>query len=88
MEVSWKILEMDLSWVMWSVCWSGLHGPIAYSLLGGVVPITEQRLCGTLDSVPLSFKVTTFCTRLRSPPDGVRGVSPLPPSTPLHWSHG
>ena len=69
-----------------SVCWSGLHGPIAYSLLGGYVPIPEQRLCGTLDSVPLKFKVTTFCTRLRSLPDGVRGVSPPPLSTPLHWS--
>ena len=40
-----------------SVCWSGLHGPIAYSFLGGGVPIPEQRLCGTLDSVPLKFKV-------------------------------
>ena len=40
-----------------SVCWSGLRGPIAYSLLGGGVPIPEQRLCGTLDYVPLKFKV-------------------------------
>ena len=58
-----------------SVCWSGLHGPIAYSLLGGGVPIPEQRLCGTLDSVPLRFKVTTCCTRLSSPPYGVQRVS-------------
>ena len=35
------------------VCCSGLHVPIAYSLLGGGIPITEQRLCGTLYSVPL-----------------------------------
>ena len=58
-----------------SVCWSGLHGPIAYSLLGGGVPIPEQRLCGTLDSVPLKFKVTTCCTRLISPPNGFQRVS-------------
>ena len=36
-----------------SVCWSGLHGPIAYSLLGGGIPIPEQWICGTLGSVPI-----------------------------------
>ena len=35
-----------------SVCRSGLRVPIAYSLLGGGVPIPEQRLYWTLDSVP------------------------------------
>ena len=39
-----------------SVCWSGIHGLIAYSLLGGGVPVPEQPLCGTLDSVSLKFK--------------------------------
>ena len=39
---------------------------------------------GTLDSVPLKFKVTTCCTRLSSLPDGVQSVSPPPRSTPLH----
>ena len=39
-----------------SVCMSGLRVPIAYSLFGGGVPILEQRLCWTLDSVPLRFK--------------------------------
>ena len=34
----------------------------------------------------LSLKFTTFCTHLRSPPDGVRGVSPPPRSIPIHWS--
>ena len=43
-----------------SVCWSGLHDPIAYSLLGGGVPIPEQRLCVTLDSVPIKIKVYYF----------------------------
>ena len=38
-----------------SVCWSGLHGPIVYSLLGGGVPIPEHRLCGTLEFVHLRF---------------------------------
>ena len=69
-----------------SVCWSGLHGSIAYSLLGGGVPIPEQRLCVPLNSVPLKFKVTTYCTCLISLPGGVRRVSPPPRSTPLHWS--
>ena len=36
-----------------SVCRSGIRVPIAYSLLGGGVPIPEQRLCWTLDSVPI-----------------------------------
>ena len=35
-----------------SVCRSGILVPIAYSLLGGGVPIPEQRLYWTLDSVP------------------------------------
>ena len=35
-----------------SVCRSGLRVPIASSLLGGGVPIPEQRLYWTLDSVP------------------------------------
>ena len=39
-----------------SVCRSGLRVPIAYSLLGGGVPIPEQRLCWTLDSVHLRFE--------------------------------
>ena len=39
-----------------SVCWSGLRVPIAYSLLGGGVPIPEQRLCWIIDSFPLRFK--------------------------------
>ena len=47
----WNCLSVCLS-----VCWSGLHAPIAYSLLGGGVPILEQQLCGTLDSVPFKFK--------------------------------
>ena len=34
-----------------SVCSSGLRVPIAYSLLGGGVPIPEQRIYWTLDSV-------------------------------------
>ena len=38
-----------------SVCCTGLHGPIAYSLLGGGIPILEQRLCGTLYSVPINL---------------------------------
>ena len=38
-----------------SICRSGLRVPIAYSLLGVGVPIPEQRLCWTLDSVPLRF---------------------------------
>ena len=54
--------EAVLLWV--SVCWSGLHGPIAYSFLGGGVPIPEHRLCGTLNSVPLRFKITTFVPTL------------------------
>ena len=58
--------------------------PIAYSLLGGGVTIQEQRLYGTLDSVPLRFKNHYVCTCLISPPDGVIGVSPPPRSTPLH----
>ena len=64
-----------------SVCWSGLHGFIAYSLLGVGIPNTEQRLCGTLDSVPLKYKFTTCCTRLSSLPGGVQEVSPPPHST-------
>ena len=36
-----------------SVCWSGLRDLKAYSLLGGGVPIPEQRLRQSLDSVPL-----------------------------------
>ena len=68
-------LSSDYSRHYVSVCWSGLHAPIAYSLLGGGVPIPEQRLCGTLYSVPLRSKVTTCCTRLSSPPDGVQRVS-------------
>ena len=39
-----------------SVCYYGLHGPIAYSLLGVGVPIPEQLLYGTLDSISLRFK--------------------------------
>ena len=58
-----------------SVCWSGLNGPIAYSLLGGGIPNPEQRLCGTLDSFPIKFKVTTCFTRLSYPPNGVQRVS-------------
>ena len=58
-----------------SVYWSDLHGPIAYSLLGGGVPIPEQWLCGTQDYVPLKFKVTTCCTRLSFLPDQVQRVS-------------
>ena len=38
-----------------SVCCTGIHGPIAYSLLGGGIPILEQRLCGTLYSVPINL---------------------------------
>ena len=34
------------------VCRSGLRVTIAYSLLGGGVPIPEQRIYWTLDSVP------------------------------------
>ena len=36
-----------------SVCWTGLRDLKAYSLLGGGVPIPEQRLSRSLDSVPL-----------------------------------
>ena len=43
-----------------SVCRSGLQAPLAYSLFGGGVPIPEQRLCWTLDSVPFRFKNTTL----------------------------
>ena len=67
----------------WSVCWSGLHVPIPYSLLGGGVQVPEKQLCGTLDSVPIRFKNHYVCTRLRSPPDGVRVVIPPPRSAPL-----
>ena len=45
-----------INYVFLSVCWSGIHVPIAYSLLGGGVPIPEQRLCLTLDSAPIIFK--------------------------------
>ena len=64
-------IEQYNTLVCLSVCWSVLHGPIAYSLLGGGVPILEQRLCGTLDSIPLRFKSHYVCTHLISPPDGV-----------------
>ena len=47
--------NVELS-VCLSVCRSGLRVPIAYSLLGGGVPIPEQRICWNLDSVPLIFK--------------------------------
>ena len=47
------LLDSDfIQLVCLSVCRSGLQVPIAYSLLGGGVPIPEQRLCWTLDSVP------------------------------------
>ena len=36
-----------------SVCRSGHRYPIAYSLLGGVVPYPEHRLKWSLDSVPI-----------------------------------
>ena len=40
---------------------------------------------GTLESSPVKFKVTTFCTRLCSLPDGGQSVSlPPPRSTPPH----
>ena len=55
-----------------SVCWTGLHGPIAYSLLGGGIPIPEQRLCGTLDSVPLFSLLFSRKTMVLVPP-----LSPL-----------
>ena len=58
-----------------SVCWSGLHVPIPDSLLGGGIPIPEQRLCGTLDSVPL-FSLLFFCQTMVLPPP----PPPLPPT--------
>ena len=42
-----------------SVCWSGTRALGAYSLLGGGVPIPEQRLRRALDSFPL-FSLLCF----------------------------
>ena len=68
-----------------SFCWSGLHGPIAYSLLVGGVPISDQRLCGTLDSVPLKFKLLRVVPALVSFPMEFKELVSLPPhSTLLH----
>ena len=49
-RVNKEVALVDLDFL--SVCRSGLRVPIACSLLGGGVPIPEQRLCWTLDSVP------------------------------------
>ena len=57
-----------------SVCWTGLQDLPAYSLLGGFVPIPEQRLGRSLDSVPLIL-VYYFL-----PSDD--GYVPPPPLTP------
>ena len=38
--------------ILQSVCSSGLRFPMSYSLLGGGIPIPEQRLYWTLYSVP------------------------------------
>ena len=48
-----ELMSRQISPTLMSVCGSGLRVPIAYSLLGGGVPIPEQRLCWTLDSVPI-----------------------------------
>ena len=42
-----------------SVCWTGLRDLEAYSLLGGGIPIPEQRVSRSLDSVPL-FSLLCF----------------------------
>ena len=79
-----------------SVCRSGLRVTIAYLLLGGGVPIPEQRLCWTLDSVPLIFKNHYIVLALGPRPmelvlrpaqldplDPRDASSPVPPAFPL-----
>ena len=60
-----------------SVCGSGLRYPIAYSLLGGGVPVPDNRLNWSLDSVPI-FKFLCF-------PSVMVLVPPFPP---LQYSAG
>ena len=70
-----------------SVCWSGIHGPIVYSLLGGGIPIPEQRLCGTIYSVPLFSllfsRQTMVLIPTPSPPSKIHPVS-LPSAVCLY----
>ena len=51
-----------------SVCWSGLRDLEAYSLLGGGVPIPEQRLRRYLDSVPIFSLLCFMSTMVLFPP--------------------
>ena len=76
----YKISNMvKKTWFFRSVYWSGIHGPIAYSLLSGGIPIPEQRLCGTLDSVPFFSLLFSRQTMVLVPP---------PPLSPLQDSPG
>ena len=59
--------------------WSGLHGSIACSLLGGGVP-TQKAAIMTLDFVPLLFYSYYFCTRLFSCPTKVKLLVVLRPA--------
>ena len=78
---------------MVSVCWSGLRGPIAYSLLGGGIPtqnsgyvghytmslLSLKLLCSVSALVlrPMEFKVLVLC------PDPLEPIAPRDASSPV-----